>query len=75
MKYTWGECKADGLTGFLNGVTFGVIYSFYTSPFELSKPENMQRYDGSRLLYYRSWMGRMGLAFGILRISYNAICK
>lgn len=39
MKYTSGELKGDAVTGILNGVTFGVIYSFFTHPFEFSKPE------------------------------------
>jgi hypothetical protein len=33
MKYTSGEFKADAVTGVLNGLTFGMIYSFYTHPF------------------------------------------
>ena len=75
MKYTIGEFKADAVTGILNGMTFGVIYSFFTHPFELEKAENKLKYKGRTSLYYRSWIWRMGLAFGILRTSYNAISK
>jgi hypothetical protein len=41
----------------------------------MSKPEINKKYNGKPLLYYRSWMCRMGLAFGILRTTYNAISK
>ena len=37
MKYTLSEFKADGLTGALNGFTFGLIYAFYTHPTEFNK--------------------------------------
>lgn len=33
MKYTVGEFKADAMTGILNGISFGLIYSFFTQPF------------------------------------------
>lgn len=75
MKYTLKEGKADMITGLLNGLTFGVVYSFFTLPFEFDKPETKLRYKGSPMRYYGSWMGRMSLAFAILRTSYNAISK
>ena len=75
MRYTWGQLKADSITGFMNGFTFGLIYSFFTHPFEFDKPEVKQHYEGKRILYYRSWTLRMALAFGILRTTYNMISK
>ena len=37
MKYTFSEFKADIVTGMLNGFTFGLIYSFFSYPFEFKK--------------------------------------
>lgn len=39
MKYTAGEFKGDMCVGMLNGIYFGLLYSFFTHPFELHKLE------------------------------------
>lgn len=75
MKYTLGELSADSITGAINGTIFGLIFSFYTHPFEFNKPEIHSKFKGKSWRYYGSWSWRMGLAFGSLRVTYNAIIK
>ena len=75
MKYTVSDFKADSVTGALNGFTFGLIYAFYTFPFEFNKPEIKLKFKARPALYYASWGGRMALAFGILRSTFSAIAK
>jgi len=75
MKYTWDEFKADSVTGIINGITFGTIFSFFTYPFEFDKPETKLKYKGKPIYYYGSWTWRIALGFGILQTSFSAIGK
>ena len=75
MKYSLGDLKTDSVTGALNGLTFGLIYAFYTLPFEFQKPEIKEKFKARPIRYYGSWGGRMALAFGILRSTFSAISK
>lgn len=73
MKYTGKAAASDGLSGLINGSTFGFIFAFYNHPFDFAKADIKSKYKGSTLRYYGSWTWRMAVGFSVLRVSYNAI--
>jgi hypothetical protein len=69
------KSRGDFVAGTLNGMLFGIIYSFFTQPFEFKNEDVVKKFKGRKLAYYRSWTWRMGLAFGLIRLSFNIIMQ
>lgn len=67
------ELKSDMISGSINGVIFGLCYSFYFLPFDFSDTITKTKFRGSSLLYTSHNCIRIGLAFGLIRMMFNAI--
>ena len=67
------ELKSDMISGSVNGVIFGLCYSFYFQPFDFSDQITKTKFRGSTFLYFTHNCLRIGLAFGMIRMMFNAI--
>lgn len=67
------ELKSDLISGSINGMIFGLCYSFYFLPFDFSDSIMKTRFRGSSLLYTVHNCLRIGVAFGLIRMMFNAI--
>ncbi len=61
------------ISGSINGALFGLCYSFYFLPFDFSEPLTKTRFRGSKFLYTMHNCFRIGIAFGMVRMLFNAI--
>lgn len=65
--------KSDFTSGGINGLTFGLIFSYYFLPFDLSTSEGMTKYRGSKLYYTLTNCLKFGFYFGAIRVVFNGV--
>jgi len=75
VKYTRRDSKTDAIAGGLNGILFGIVYSFYYYPIEKFDPRYIKNFRGNPFLYYSANCIKMAASFAIMRGTYNALKK
>jgi hypothetical protein len=70
-RYTSRDLKGDLVAGLFNGGMFGLVYSFYFLPIDRLDVKTFARCRNNVGLYFLSNAVRMGLAFSLMRSTYN----
>ena len=75
MKYSRRDFKGDLIAGSLNGVMFSGVYSYFYWPIDRLDTHLSDRLRRSPWLYAGVSALKLGVAFAIMRSTYNCVRK